>query len=97
MATLPDRSAMVCVGPPLLASGPSFGSATRPGQVLSGYDTLPPRSCQVGVVSSVAQLPPVFLAMIVFLRSMLPPAKGNRPRKRPPPATVAVFPAIVLL
>src|SRR5439155_26412550 len=26
MSGLPDRTAMVCVGPPLLASGPSIGS-----------------------------------------------------------------------
>src|SRR5580700_1781958 len=46
IAGLPALSAIVSVGPPLLASGPRWGFATRPGQVgvVAGSVTLPPPS-----------------------------------------------------
>ena len=48
IAMLPALSAIVSVGPPLSASGPSSGLPTRPGHgVVAGSATLPPPSLNV--------------------------------------------------
>src|SRR5438552_1481563 len=89
MAALPDRSAIVHVGPPLLAREPRVGSPKVPTQLLSvlGQRRLCPPS-----VMTPKQLPPLLLATMVFLRVGVPVLT-----KMPPPALPALLPLKVLL
>src|SRR5438876_263356 len=89
MAALPENSAMVHVGPPLLAREPRLGSPKVPTQLLSvlGQRRLCPPS-----VMTPKQLPPLLLATMVFLRVGVPVLT-----KMPPPALPALLPLKVLL
>jgi hypothetical protein len=67
MAGLPGWRAKVWVEPPLLASGPSLGSALRPGQVVSGQLMLcPPSVTGPPPKGAVVQFPPVLFATMLF-------------------------------
>src|SRR4026209_12875 len=95
MAAEPERRAMVWVRPPLLASGPSKGSALIPGHEASGQLKFPPPPAIVVVITP--QCPPLLLATMVFLRIV-----GSTPSKLPssvyiPLTPFALFPEIVLL
>src|SRR4051794_6952393 len=89
--------AIVCVGPPLAASGASFGSASAPGQLDAGKSMLCPPSVIVP-----EQLPPVFDATIVFwrptwpLNSAIPPSLPAAPGVTPAPGAPAALAAMVL-
>src|SRR4051812_4917537 len=82
--------AIVCVGPPLSASGASFGSASAPGQFDAGKSML----CPLSVIVP-EQLPPVFDATIVFWRptwpanSAIPPSLPAAPGVTPAPGAPA--------
>src|SRR4026208_969098 len=84
MAAEPERRAMVWVGPPLLASDPSFGSALIPGHEASGQLKFPPPSLIV-----VLQFSPLLLATRLFVMVI-------RPLLPSPPPPPAWFPAMVL-
>src|SRR5437763_4130791 len=92
MAGLPAPRAIVCVGPPLFASGPRRGLATViPVQVESpNWRLCPP----VKGIPENEQLPPLLLAMMVSVTAVT----GVRPPKATaPPDAAAVLPAMVQL
>src|SRR5439155_27249279 len=90
MAALLTPSAIVHVGPPLLAREPRLGSPKVPTQLLSvlGQRRLCPPS-----VTEPKQLSPVLLATMVFLSVAVPPL----PMPPPDAITVAVLALKVLL
>src|SRR5579859_713970 len=87
MAALPGPRAIVCVGPPLLRSGPSLGSPVRPGQVLSPKLRLWPPSA-IAEDGSAAQPEPMLPATIVSWSLMSYAASGDW-TDIPPPAPIA--------
>src|SRR5216684_935836 len=93
MAGLPAPSAIVCVGPPLFASGPRRGLATViPTQVESPNWRLCPPPKMLAPENE--QLPPLLLAMMVLVTAVT----GVRPPKATaPPDGAAVLPAMVQL
>src|ERR1700674_44127 len=98
MAALPGSGACVCVGPPLLARGPSSGvgllrSPVPPRQVASLL-----RLCPREVIVPLQLGPgfPVLPATIVFLSFTVPPELKPE-LKMPPPSRVALLPVTVLL
>jgi hypothetical protein len=85
MATLPDSSAWVCVGPPLLANGPRFNSAdvfwVNPVPQLPSVSKFTPLAVMVPLSKLLEQFPlGLLLAKIEFLILTVP-----APLSMPPP------------